>query len=275
MSERTRLLALGALSVTMALASGALSFAQGSTEPPTVRDYCIKVAPGKGAEYEAFLRDVSLPLARARAEAGEFAWFLAESAVVPAGSSAPCDYRLVYGYKGLPPETPSKEALAAALKRAKPTMTVDEMMAKRNSLTQLVSLEIWYWMDGIGPGAEKDHYIQLNHYNVKYGESDEWVRLETTYWKALVEAWLKAGGKGSWGINALWAPRGDATPFNGVTVDVFPDWTSLTHGVPVDTLWPKVHPNTTLTDVFNRLEKVRSIHDVEIYRVVDAVRAKQ
>ena len=272
MSGRIRLLALGALSV--AIVPSTSSFAQGSAEPPTVRDYCIKVAPGKGAEYEAFLRDVSLPLARARADAGEFAWFVAESAVVPAGSSAPCDYRLVYGYKGLPPEAPGKEALSAALKRARPTMTYDEMVAKRTALVHLVSLEIWAGIDGLGPPVEKDHYVRLNHYNVKYGESDEWTRLETTYWKAVMEAWLKAGGRGSWSINTLWMPQGEATPYSGVTVDTFPDWSTLIRGVPVDTLWSKVHPNVAINDLFNRLEKVRSIHDVEVYRVVDVVRAK-
>jgi hypothetical protein len=232
------------------------------------------VAPGKGAEYEVFLRDVTLPLARARADAGEFAWFVAESGVVPAGSSAACDYRLVYGYKGHPPEAPSKDALAAALKRAKLNLSVDEMFARRNELTQLVAVNIWYWIDGIGPPSEKDSYVQLNHYNVKSGEFDQWTKLETTYWKALMDAWLKAGGKGSWAVNGLRWPAGDSTPYNGLTVDVFPDWSSLVRGVPVTDLWPKVHPNTTVDDAFDRLDKVRSVHDREVFKIVEVVRAK-
>ena len=250
------------------------SFAQGQPDPPTVREYCVKVAPGKGTEFEAFLKDVTLPLARTRADAGEFDWFLVASAVVPAGSSARCDYRAVYGYKGLPPEAASKDTLSAALKRAKPTMSYDEMVARRNALTQLVGVDIWYRIDGIGPYAEKDNYVALNHYKVKYGEYDEWTRLETTYWKAIMDAWLKAGGKGSWSVNGLRWPTGDSTPYNGMTVDVFADWNSLVRGVPLNDLWSKVHPNTTFSDVFNRLEKVRSIHDQEIYKVVDVVRGK-
>jgi hypothetical protein len=271
---RLRLLTLAAVSITAGLAPGAASFAQGQTEPPSVRDFCIKVAPGKGAEYETFLRDVSLPLARARAEAGEFAWFVAERAVEPAGSSAPCDYRMVYGYKGFPPEAPSNDALAAGLKRAKLNLTLDEMVARRNALTHLVGVDIWYHIDGIGPPQAKDSFVQLNHYKVKYGEFGEWTRLETTYWKPLMDAWLKAGGKGSWSVNNLRMPSGDSTPYNAVTVDIFPDWSSLIRGVPLTELWPKVHPNATFNDLFDRLERVRSIHDVEVYKIVEVVQGK-
>jgi hypothetical protein len=269
-----RLLTLAALSIAAGFAQGTVGFAQGQTEPPTIRDFCIKLAPGKGAEYEAFLRDVTLPLARARADAGEFVWFVAASGVVPAGSSAPCDYRLVYGYKGLPPEAASTAALAAALKRAQLSLSVDEMVARRSALTHLVSVDIWYGIDGIGPPSEKDSYVQLNHYNVKSGQFEQWTKLETTYWKPLMDAWLKAGGKGSWSVNTLRWPQGDSTPYNGLTVDIFPDWSSLVRGVPLTDLWPRVHPNTTVDDVFDRLEKVRSVHDREVYKIVEVVRAK-
>ena len=169
----------------------------------------MKVAPGKAAEYETFLRDAVVPLARARVESGEFAWFIAEIAVAPAGTSAPCDYRLVYGYKGLPPEAPSKEALAAALKRAKLTLTADDFIARRNALTQLVSVDIWSRRDGTAVRTiEKGSYVRINHYKVKYGQMAEWTKLEATYWKALMDAWLKAGGKGSWVVNGLMDARG-------------------------------------------------------------------
>jgi hypothetical protein len=266
--------ALAASSLIALLIQGTPAIAQDQPEPTTVRDFCIKIASGKGAEYETFLRDVTLPLARARADAGEFALFLAESAVVPAGSSAPCDYRMIYVYNGLPPEVPSKDALAAGLKRAKLPMSVDEMLARRSALAQLISVELWYQIDGIGPPPEKGNYVAVNHYKAKYGEMNEWSRLETTYWKAVMDAWLKGGGKGSWFVNGLAMPSGDRTPYNGMTVDVFPDWNSLMRGVPVNDVWPKLHPNLPFSEYLNRLEKVRSINDVEVYKVVEAVAAK-
>ena len=270
---RPRSLFLATVSMALSL-SGVASFAQVQPDPPSVREYCIKITPGKGAEFEAFLKDVSLPLARARAEAGEFDWFVVASSVAPAGTSAPCDYRVAYGYKGLPPETPSKDALTAALKRAKPTMTFDAMVARRDALRHLVGVEFWTGIDGIGPPVEKDNYIVFNHYNVKYGEMAEWLRLETTYWKPVMDAWLKAGGKGAWSVTSLLMPTGAATPYNAMTIDVFPDWNSMVRGVPVNDVWPKVHPNATFPAFFDRLEKVRSVHDREVYKVVDVVRAK-
>lgn len=273
-TARLRLLALAALSITAGLTPGPTCLAEVPNEPPTVGDYCIKVAPGKDTEYEAFLHDVAVPLARSRADAGELAWFVAGRSVVPPGSSARCDYRVVYGYKGLPPEDPSKEALDAALKRAKLNMTADQMRARQSSLTQLVGLEIWYQIDAIGAPAEKDSYVRLNHYNVKGGQMDEWTRQERANWRALMEAWLKAGGKGSWSLNGLAIPGGHSPPYNGMTVDVFPDWNSLTSGVPLDELWPKIHPNTPVEEAFDRLDRIRSLHDVEYYKLVEVVRAK-
>jgi len=179
-----------------------------------------------------------VPLAQARADAGEFAWFAVSRGVVPAGSSASCDYRGAYGYKGLPPEEISTEALDAALKRAKLTLTADQLIAKRTSLTSLVAAEIWYQIDSIGPPAEKGSYLRLNPYKVENGEMDEWIRME------------------------------------GLTVDIFPDWNGLMQGVPVTELWPKVHPDTTPTDTFNRYDRVRSVHDVELYKIVELVRRK-
>jgi hypothetical protein len=102
----------------------------------------------------------------------------------------------------------------------------------------------------------------------------EWVRMERTYWKPLVEAWVKDGGKGGWSMYQLWMPGGDSMPYNSMTVDTFPDWNSLLQGVPAGEIWPKVHPNMTTTAAFNQLDQARSVHDIEYYKVVELVRGK-
>jgi hypothetical protein len=249
---------------------GAAAFTQQQQQPPTARDYCVKVAPGKSAEFEAFLHDVSVPLNQSRANAGEFEWFLAERAAIPAGSSAKCDYRIVYGYKGLPPETPSSEQMDAALKKAKINMSAKDWAAKRDALTQLVDVEIWYYVDAFGPSQAKGSYLRFNHYNIKPGAMQDWQRLETTYWKPMVQEYVKGGGKGFWGVMGLAMPEGDNLPYNAGTIDVFPDWNSLLQGVPFS-LWPKVHPNTDATEVFDRLDKVRSRASIEIYKIIELV----
>jgi len=255
------------------LVFGSAAFTQEQKEPPTVRDYCVKAAHGKGMELESYVSYYVVPLNQARADAGEIAWFLFVGGVVPAGSSAPCDYRFVYGYKGLPPENPSQDQIEAAIKRAKLVTNAPAMAAQRNALSQLVSVDIWYQIDFTGLGAQKGSYIRLNHYSVKPGGTEDWQHLETTYWKPLVEAWDKEGGKGSWGVYGLMMPEGDNLPYNALTVDIFPDWNSMLHEVPI-ALWSKVHPNTEVTDVFDRLERVRSRHDIETYKVLEVVGPK-
>jgi len=247
------------------------AFSQAQKEPPTVRDYCVKVAPGKSMEFEAYAHDVAVPLSQVRADAGEFDWFLVARGVIPAGSSAACDYRVVYGYKGFPPESPSNDQIEAAIKKAGLRMSAKELFARRDALSQLVDVAIWQQIDSVGPPAQKGSYIRLNHYSVNPKAMDDWVRLETTHWKPLVDTWVKGGAKGSWGVYQLWMPGGDNQPYNALTVDIFPDWNSLLHGLPVGELWPKVHPNTDQTAVFDQLDGVRSRHDIEVVKVIELV----
>ena len=246
---------------------------QPQQQPPTVRDYCVKVPPGKSADFETFAKEVAVPLNQSRADNGDFEWYLVARSVIPAGSSAKCDYRVVYGYKGLPPETPSPEQTDAALKRAKLNMTAKDLAAKRDAVSQLVDVEIWYGIDSVGAGAEKGGYVRLNHYNVKPGASEDWQRLETTYWKPLVQEYNKGGGKDFWAVYGLLMPQGDNLPYNAMTVDGFPDWNSVVQESSLFSLWRKVHPNTEATDIFDRLDRVRSRANIEVYKVIERVTA--
>src|ERR1039458_10141747 len=67
---------------------------------PHVRTICVKVAPGKTAEYEAYLRDISLKLLRARVDDGELLGADILRSVEPVGTSARCDYLAVWEYNG-------------------------------------------------------------------------------------------------------------------------------------------------------------------------------
>ena len=80
-----RSLALVAAWITVGLAAGGTSFAQAPADPPTIRDYCVKLNAAKFADYETYLRDVTIPVARARADAGEFAWLVVAKGVLPSG----------------------------------------------------------------------------------------------------------------------------------------------------------------------------------------------
>ena len=161
MLARRRRPVVPSLALVVALAGVAPAWAQSPEEWRSTREYCVKVLPGKARAYEAFLRDVTVPLNRSRAEAGEFESFAVERAVIPAGSSARCDYRLAYTYKGIPPEEATAEQLDAALKRAGLRLTADQMADQRSALVGLVGVDFWGTIDSAGSEWAKGSYLSV------------------------------------------------------------------------------------------------------------------
>lgn len=267
--QKTSFFAIG-----LATLFAAAGYAQNAKEPNTVRSYCIKASPGKNAEAAAFVRNVWMPIDQVRVDAGNFAWDAISRAVVPEGESAPCDFLFVRGYNGFFPAGHSQEEVQAELKRAGLNTNLQEVDAKWASLTRLEHVEYWVNLDGIGTGMQKGYYVRFNHYKVKPDAGPEWLRLEKTYWKPLVDSWIKAGNKSDWAVYRLWMPNGDNQPYDATTVDVFPDWNSMAHGLPLNDLWPKAHPHTDMTEAFDQLDRVRSRYNTEIYKVLDVVQAK-
>jgi hypothetical protein len=262
--------------LTCILLSGAALACFGQSDGPrwTVRDYCIKAQPGKGAEYDAYLKNVAAPLQQALADSGELVSWIAQKAVVPAGSTATCDYRSVYIYAGMPPEMPSPEKVDAALKRANIRMNAADLAAKRASLSTLVSVDYWAGIERAGSSdMQKNQYVKLNHYKVKSGQGEAWVKLETTYWKPIVEEYVKGGAKATWSVVGLMMPSGGDQPYNAMTVDVLPDWKAVVTGAPYE-LWSKVHPNTAADGIFEKLDQVRETRRVEVYQIMEVARGK-
>jgi hypothetical protein len=259
------------LALVVVLAGAAPTWAQSPEDWRSTREYCVKVLPGKARAYEAFLRDVTVPLSRARVEAGEFETFAVERAVIPAGLSARCDYRLAYTYKGIPPEEATAEQLDAALKRAGLRLTADQMADQRASLIQLVGVDFWGTIDAVGSEWTKGSYLTFNHYKVKEGQFDEYVQLDKT-WKPLVEARIKAGSRQGWLLVGLWMPRGDAVPYNAMTIDVFPSWTEMMKAAAAFMEeWKVVHPDMPFQMVEDQKAKVRTVYASELFRIVDIV----
>src|ERR1035437_6178099 len=237
--------------------AGCLLVAAAQDQPAYVRDICVKVAPGKGTEFAAMLRDVTAKQMRVRVDEGRAAWFLALSAVVPAGAAARCDYHIVIGYAGFPAETPTAEQTTAELKKAGLNLTSAEYAAKRDSLSSLVNVDIWQVRAEVGPALEKGQYARLNYYRVKPGQQAAWLKLETTGWKPLVES-LKDSHLG-WHLHTLAMPAGEYLHYNALTVDTFPSWTALGQGVPINTAWPKVHPDMPFADYLSLIDNTVEI----------------
>jgi hypothetical protein len=104
---------------------------------------CIKLQPGKAAEYRQFTADVTTKLQQARLDSGEISTWTLLRSVYPAGGEARCDYLSSTVTEGSPREPLGREGLAEALKKAGLKMTAAEYVARRDSLSRLVSSELW------------------------------------------------------------------------------------------------------------------------------------
>ena len=258
---------MGRIAIRLLLtAAVCLLAAAAQDQPGFVRDSCVKVAPGKSAEFEAMLHDVTAKQMRVRIDEGHAAWWLALSAVVPAGTAARCDYHVVVGYAGFPPETPTPEQNTAELKKAGLNMTSAEYAARRNSLSTLVNVDIWRVLADVNPSLEKGNYARLNYYRVKPGQQAAWLKLETTGWKPFVES-LKDSRLG-WHLQTLAMPAGEYLHYNALTVDTYPTWTALGQGVP-GSAWQKVHPDLPIADYLSLVNNTVERYRVDVLRVLE------
>jgi hypothetical protein len=251
------------------IGAGCLFVATAQDQPGYVRDYCVKAAPGKGAEVAAMMHDVTAKVMRVRIDEGQAAWGLVLSSVVPAGTAARCDFHVVYGYNGFPPEAATAEQTTATLKKAGLNMTGADWAAKRDSISRLVNLDIWQARADTGPGLEKGQYARLNYYHVKPGQQAAWLKLETTGWKPFVES-MKDSGLG-WHLLTLAMPSGEYLHYTGLTVDTYPSWTALGQGVPFNTAWPKVHPDMPAADYMNLIANTIERYRTDLVQVMEAV----
>lgn len=249
-----------------------LGASYGQDQPPSyVRDLCIKVANGKSSEYTAYTHDVTAKLMQARVDAGEAAWGAVARVITPAGTTARCDYHVVYGYSGKLPEPPSTSSTEAAVRRAGLNMTPAEMAARRDSLSRLVSLEVMRNAEAVPlTSLGKGTYVRINHYKVRDGQlTSDWIKVERNTWKPLVMADNANGHKSGWGAWVIMMPSGTSVFANGLTVDLFTDWESLMRGIPINELWPKVHGNRSRAEWSDHLSTICERPLVEIARFVE------
>jgi len=247
--------------------------AQAQNQPRFVVDYCVKVKPGRGADYAALLRDVSAKMAQVGIDEGKVAAYSVAQAVSPAGSSARCDYHLYYTFDGWPPEPPTPEQTEATMKKAGLSITREQMLARRREDASLVSAEIWQARAGVGQG-QKGSYARLNFYKVKPGMTADWIRLETEGWKALVEKAHEDNPGIAWGAATLVMPGGSSLEHNAITFDSFPDWAAYGKGISVRANWIKAHPNQDLSAYLDRVNSIIDRPRVDVVKMVEVLRKK-
>lgn len=263
------------LQKTLFLMASAVFFVSSSLaqQPTYVRDFCVKVKPGKGADYAKRLQEVSAKLARVRVDEGRAIWWAAQRAIVPVGSEARCDYHILYASTGFPPERLSREQISADLKKAGVGMSYEEMVGQRNELSTLVSLDIWRLVGGVGAGV-KGSYVRHNLYKAKPGQTNEWVRLETESWMPVAKTYADEGSGRGWVAAVRAIPQGDDLKYNAITVDIFPTWAALGEGIGALERWKKVHPNLDVADYLGLLDNVRTVHRRQVFQIAELIAAE-
>ena len=230
---------------------------------------CIKVKPGKGAEYRKFFADDVHKLEQASADSGRIsAWFLL-GAVMPAGSSAACDYVSILIFPGAPPAPMGLDGLGALLKKSGLAISAEDYVAQRGSMTELVSSALWRNQIAVGT-LQKGDYVVVNH--MKVPKMGEWIAYEKKVWQPFAESMVKDGVTRGWFLNVLEIPGGSDLKYQASTVDVYPGWDAYFKlGNGFAERFKKVHPDMDINQTFDNYEKLRTIGSLEMLSVEDFV----
>ena len=94
--------------------------------------------------------------------------------------------------EGAPPAPRGPEVFEKALQKAGVNMTASDWTAKANSLSSLVSTEMWRPRIRVG-APQKDHYLFLNY--MKVHDAPEYNDFEGAVWRPMAEAWVKRDRK--------------------------------------------------------------------------------
>ena len=230
---------------------------------------CVKIKPDKGSEFRKWAAEDAHKVAQARVDSGALSmWFLLRS-VMPQGESAQCDYLAISMYPGAPPQPASLEDLQNAMKKAGLSISAQEFVDRRDSLTTLVSNNLFQTRASVG-SFKKGDYFRVNY--MKAGNVDDYVNFEKKVWQPLAEAMIKDGVGSGWSLNEQVMPGGTGLKFNTVTVDVFPSWDDIYKpDAQFYERFRKVHPDMELGTTFETYEKLRDQISIELYTVADLV----
>jgi hypothetical protein len=259
-------------SVALVAAFSATLFAQ---QPPSGYHSvaCIKVKRENNTEFRKWIAEDGRKYAQSRVDAGAYSSWMILRSVIPAGESAECDYVVVTMYPGIPPAPMGLEELDAALKKAGMTVSAQQYVDRRNSLTTLVSNDMFQNQGYVGTFKKGDYFV-VNYMKVSDDNLDDYFAWETKVWKPLAEAMAKDGVRTSWSLNRRILPGGSDQAYQAVTVDVFPTWESIYKD---DTQfverWHKVHPDMELGTTFEKYEKLRSLAKSQLYVVQDLIQS--
>jgi hypothetical protein len=232
---------------------------------------CIKIKPGQSSDFRKWSATDGRAYQQARVDSGAITnWFLLRS-VIPAGTSAQCDYLSIVTYPGAPPKPSGLDEMGPLLKKAGLTMSAQEYVDRRGSMTELVSQDLSRTRILVG-GMKKGDYLMVNY--MKVNDMGDWLAAEKNIWQPLAESMVKAGVTSGWSANVQVLPGGADLPFQAVTVDIYPSWDAVFAGNPqVREFFAKAHPDMDFSATMEKLEKLRTIVSRRLFTVDDMATA--
>jgi hypothetical protein len=233
---------------------------------------CVKVKPGKDAEFNALANGDIRKFEQSRVDSGAIAGAEELRTIRPAGSQAECDYVFVTFYSGLPNAPMGEDETAAALKKAGISDSLEEVRQKEDAVGYLVRNSIDRSAVRVGAAKEGD-YIVVNE--MKVPDEDAWIANEKKLWQPLFEDGQKDGAIDGWAVVVRFMPRGAQDPYATYTVDIYPNWQSLFtfFGPTFPDRWKKVHPDVPMAEGMAQERKMDTIEHTVLYKVVSEIQA--
>lgn len=232
---------------------------------------CVKVKPGRAAEFQAMVTGDISKFEHSLLDSGTISGWVALRTLVPAGSDATCDYVFVGFYHGLPPAPMSDEETQAALEKAGIGKTLSEWTQEHVENGYLVNNNITRSVTSVG-GTKKGDYLVFNSMSVS--NLSAWIDWEKKEWQPFAESLIKDGTMSGWAINVQIFPHGAKVQSRESSVDIYPSWEAAMHGFggkkEMD-LWNTVHPDLKFDDAMAQADKLRTIDAATLYKVEEAL----
>jgi len=216
---------------------------------------CVKVQPGKAAEFAKFQNDVEKKIVQLQADEGEIASRFLSQTLFPGGEEARCNYIVFTSYSGIPP-VPAPEHLTSLLKKAGVGLTSDAYFAKTAEVERTISVEMFRQIVLIG-NVQKGDYIYLNF--MKVHDLPGYLDFERTIYKPVAEGFMEDGTFHAWIVLQSFLPGGTGLPYQAISADIFPSWEKAIKGDNAAEMYKKVHPNLDQQEIHDRLVKLRDL----------------
>lgn len=235
------------------------------------RLFCIKLVPGKAAEFRQFTSDTTTKMMQASINAGEAVTWTLLRAVSPAGTEARCDYLSSTVYEGAPAEPQGRAGLEKALQRAGVKMNAADFIAKRDSMSRLVSSEIWNMRIREGQ-PQKGNYVFLNY--MKVHNAQEYIKFENEVWLPLAQQWIKEGSQSGWVFATAVLPGGTDLKYAAYSADIYPNWKATFQPRTTSETFKKVHSGKNYQETMAGLGKLRDLARRELMVIEERVAKK-